>query len=296
MNPLIENNPLNPIVETDLILNTDGSVYHLNILPEDLADTIITVGDPDRVAEVSQHFDRIELKKGKREFITHTGTIGTKRITVLSTGIGTDNIDIVLNELDALVNVDFNTRLPKTSLTSLKIIRIGTSGAIQEDIAIDSILVSEFALGLDVLMRFYIQNMTDEEHSILNEMKNHFHPVDEFWSYISSADAGLLKHIGYDLQHGITITAPGFYSPQGREVRAKNAIPNLISRLQAFRLHAHRFTNLEMETAGIYALYTALGHRALSVNAILASRVKKEFSKNPEKIIDKAIRLVLERL
>lgn len=138
--------------------------------------------------------------------------------------------------------------------------------------------------------------MTDQEHNILNEMKNHFHPVDEFSSYISSADTGLLKHIGYDLQHGITITAPGFYSPQGREVRAKNAIPNLISRLQAFRLHAHRFTNLEMETAGIYALSTTLGHRALSVNAILASRVKKEFSKNPEKTIDKAIRLVLERL
>lgn len=154
MNPMIETNLVNPIAETDLILNADGSVYHLNILPEDLADTIITVGDPDRVAKVSQHFDRVELKKSKREFITHTGTIGTKRITVLSTGIGTNNIDIVLNELDALVNVDFNTRLPKTYLKSLEIIRIGTSGAIQEDIAIDSILVSEFALGLDVMMRF----------------------------------------------------------------------------------------------------------------------------------------------
>ncbi len=287
---------MNPISETDLILNADGSIYHLNILPEDVADTVITVGDPDRVAEVSQYFDCIELKKGKREFITHTGTIGKKRISVVSTGIGTDNIDIVLNELDALVNIDFNTRLPKTSLTSLEIIRIGTSGAIQEDIPIDSILVSEFAVGLDTTMHFYTKNMTNNEHLILNEMKNHFHPLNEFSPYIGSADIQLLKQISHDLQRGITITAPGFYSPQGREVRAKNAIPNLINRLQTFHLQAYRFTNLEMETAGIYALSTTLGHRALSVNAIIASRVKKEFSKNPQKTIDKTIRLVLDRL
>lgn len=284
------------ISETDLIINPDGSIYHLNLLPGDVADTVITVGDPDRVTEVSNYFDHIELKKGKREFITHTGYVGTKRISVLSTGIGTDNIDIVFNELDALVNIDFSARLPKQQLKSLDIIRIGTSGALQNDIPVDSILVSEFALGLDTLMHYYRQSRSADEEEILTEIHSHFRDFKGISPYISSADTGLLNRIGKGLYRGITATAPGFYAPQGRQVRAKNKFPNLIELLRSFSFKDHRMTNLEMETAGIYALAKSLGHRALSINAILASRVKFEFSKNPQKVIDDAIKMVLERL
>ena len=284
------------IPESDLIINPDGSIYHLNLLPEDIADTVITVGDPDRVGEVSKHLDRIELKKGKREFITHTGYLGNKRISVISTGIGTDNIDIVFNELDALVNIDFETRLPKTELKSLEIIRIGTSGAIQQDIPMDSLLVSEFGLGMDALMHYYLHNLSGDEHSILDDVKAHFHHLKAVSPYITSADKSLIDRIGEGLQRGITVTAPGFYAPQGREVRARNAVPNLIELFRSFNSGKYRITNLEMETAGIYALAKALGHKALSVNAILASRVKFEFSKNPQLIVDKAINHVLDRI
>ena len=284
------------ISESDLILNPDGSVYHLNLLPEDIADTVITVGDPDRVAEVSKRFDSIELKKGKREFITHTGYLGKNRITVLSTGIGTDNIDIVLNELDALVNIDLKSRTPRTELKSLNIIRIGTSGTLQEDIPVDSILVSKFGLGLDALMNYYLHKVSGDEHMLLDGIKSHFHHIKGINPYITSADETLVKKYAQDLPYGITITAPGFYAPQGREVRAQNAIPNLIELLKTFRSGNYRITNLEMETAGIYALSKALGHKALSVNAILASRVRFEFSKDPQKIITKTIEHVLSNL
>lgn len=287
---------MNQISNTDLILNQDGSIYHLNLLPEDIADTVILVGDPDRVSEISQYFDRIELKKGKREFITHTGYLGLKRLTVLSTGIGTDNIDIVLNELDALVNIDFNTRKLNNELKSLDIIRIGTSGAVQEDLPIDSILVSEYGLGLDSLMQYYIHELSSDECLLQNAVSAHFHGLEGVSPYISSADHGLLKTIGKDLIKGITLTAPGFYSPQGREVRAKASFPSLLKLFRSFSFKEQRITNLEMETAGIYALSKALGHKAISINAILASRVKYEFSSNPAKVIDRAIQLVLSRL
>jgi uridine phosphorylase len=284
------------ISNTDLIINPDGSVYHLNLLPGDIADTIITVGDPDRVGDVSRHFDHIELRKGKREFITHTGCIGSKRITVISTGIGTDNIDIVMNELDALVNIDFDTRQARATLKSLDIIRIGTSGAIQDDIPMDTILVSEFGLGLDSLMNYYVHNIGGDEHQLLDSLKSHLHHLQGISTYITAADHTLLNLIGIDLQRGITVTAPGFYAPQGREVRAKNAFPNLIPLLSSFRAGNYRLTNLEMETAGIYALAKVFGHRALSVNAILASRTKFEFSSDPAKVVNKTIELVLGRL
>ncbi|WP_316811878.1 nucleoside phosphorylase [Pedobacter heparinus] len=280
----------------DLIINPDGSIYHLNLLPEDIAETIITVGDPDRVSEISRHFDRIALQKGKREFITHTGYLGKKRITVLSTGIGTDNIDIVLNELDALVNIDFATRTVKEHLTSLNIIRIGTSGAIQPDIPIGTILASSFGIGLDALMNYYIHELSGDEHSLLDGIKTHFSQYKGINPYVTAADNGLLSSIGKQMEQGITVTAPGFYAPQGRQVRAKNAVPNLIRQLQAFRHNQYRITNLEMETAGIYALAKVLGHKALSVNAILASRANFEFSKAPDKVIDKAIKMVLDQL
>ncbi len=282
--------------EADLIINPDGSIYHLNLLPEDIADTVITVGDLDRVAEVSKYFDSIEIKKGKREFITHTGYVGKKRVTVLSTGIGTDNIDIVFNELDALVNIDFETRTIKKELKSLDIIRIGTSGAVQPDIAMGTILASSYGLGFDALMHYYIHEVSGDEHSILDGIKSHFSHIKNLHPYLTAADDTLLATIGKDMEQGITITAPGFYAPQGRQVRAKNAVPNFISLLSSFKQDQHRITNLEMETAGIYALAKTLGHKAISVNAILASRVNFEFSKEPNKIVEKAIKMVLERL
>ena len=284
------------ISEADLIINQDGSIYHLNLFPEDLASTVITVGDPDRVCEVSKYFDSIELKKGKREFITHTGYLDKKRITVISTGIGTDNIDIVFNELDALVNIDFEKRVVKKELTSLDIIRIGTSGTIQPDIPMDTILASTFGLGLDSLMQYYIHELSGDEHSILDAFNSHFAHIKGITPYLTAASNTLLNTIGSDMEHGITITAPGFYAPQGRQVRAKNAIPDFINLLNNFQHSNNRITNLEMETAGIYALAKTLGHKALSVNAVLANRVNFEFSKNPGAVIDRAIKMVLEKI
>lgn len=286
----------NKLSEADLIINQDGTIYHLNLLPEDLAHTVITVGDPDRVSEISKHFDRIELKKGKREFLTHTGYIGQKRLTVISTGIGTDNIDIVFNELDALVNVDFESREVKKELVSLDIIRVGTSGAIQPDLPMGTILASSFGLGLDALMKYYIHELSVDERPILEAFQSHSSHIKGIHPYLTAADPGLLSRIGGTMEQGITVTAPGFYAPQGRQVRAKNAVPNFIELLNTFQHGKYRITNLEMETAGIYALAKALGHKALSVNAILASRVNFEFSKTPDKVVDKAIRMVLDKL
>ncbi|MHA4895684.1 nucleoside phosphorylase [Pedobacter sp. PWIIR3] len=282
--------------EADLIINPDGSIYHLNLLPEDVAETIITVGDPDRVTDVSKYFDRIEVKKGRREFITHTGYLGKKRITVISTGIGTDNIDIVFNELDALANIDFGKRLIKPQLTSLNIIRIGTSGAIQKDIPMGTILASSYGLGLDALMRYYVQNPSTIETGLLSDFNIHTTGLRNIEPYLTAADPYLLQQLGAGLATGITVTAPGFYAPQGRKVRAENSIPELISILNTFKSGNERVTNLEMETAGIYAMARILGHKALSVNAILASRVTSEFSNEPGKIVDKAIKTILERL
>lgn len=287
---------MDQLSEADLIINEDGSIYHLNLLPEDIADTVITVGDLDRVAEISKHFDRIEVKKGKREFITHTGYIGNRRITVISTGIGTDNIDIVLNELDALVNIDFASRMVKPQLTSLNIIRIGTSGAIQPDLPMGTILASSHGLGLDALMHYYEQHIGDRETALLQAVQSHFGSIDGIKPYLHAADQSLLNQYAHDMPQGITATAPGFYAPQGRKVRAKGTIKDFVGQLNSFKTGNHRITNLEMETAGIYALAHTLGHKALSINAILASRVKFEFSSNPNKIVEKAIKTILERI
>lgn len=280
----------------DLIINPDGSIYHLNLLPEDIADTVITVGDLDRVPEVSKHFDHIELKKGKREFITHTGYIGKKRITVISTGIGTDNIDIVFNELDALVNIDFDSRTVKNELKSLNIIRIGTSGAVQPDIPMGTVLASSYGLGFDALMHYYEQKLSGKEEELLSDINTYFKDLAGIKPYLTQANENLLQQFAYDMPTGITATAPGFYAPQGRQVRAKNAVANFIGRLNSFKSGANRITNLEMETAGIYALAKTLGHKALSINAILASRVNFEFSNNPNAIVNKAISTILERI
>jgi uridine phosphorylase len=283
------------ISETDLILNADGSVYHLNLLPEDIAGTIITVGDPERVREVSKYFDRVELKKSKREFITHTGVIGNKRLTVISTGIGTDNIDIVLNERDALVNIDFQTRLSRENLQSLDIIRIGTSGAVQADIPLDSLLVSEAAIGLDTLMHYY-QFEYSSGAGLLRDFKAVLPVSSRLEPYLAFADSGLLNNLPDGLQQGITITAPGFYAPQGRQMRAGARYAGLMNIVQSFNSGGKRIANLEMETAGIYGLASVLGHRAISFNVILANRATQQFSRQPQEVIDLCIRQVLEKL
>ncbi|MFC5284801.1 nucleoside phosphorylase [Pedobacter alpinus] len=286
---------MSKISEADLIINEDGSIYHLNLLPEDIADTVITVGDPDRVGEVTKHFDSIELKKGKREFKTQTGYIGKKRITVLSTGIGTDNIDIVFNELDALVNIDFDTREVKKELKSLEIIRFGTSGSVQENIEVGTILASSYGLGLDALMNYYEADNSIEEQYLLQKITSHL-PNLNAQPYLTAASKELLEKIAFDMPQGITATAPGFYAPQGRKVRAQLKVDNLIEKINSFEHQNLKITNLEMETAGIYALANALGHKALSVNAILAQRLKLKFASNPQQIVDKMIKTVLERV
>jgi len=248
------------------------------------------------VGEISKHFDSVEFKKGKREFITHTGRIGNKRLTVISTGIGTDNIDIVLNELDALVNIDFKTRMVNPDLCSLNIIRLGTSGAVQADIPVDSALLSSSAFGLDPLMHYYQQSLSNKEQELLNAFKAGLPANIRLSPYVASANETLLTALGAGWRQGLTITAPGFYAPQGRQVRVTMAIPQLMELIQSFNFEGQRITNLEMETAGIYGLAACLGHKALSYNIILANRVTQNFSKQPAKTIEHHIKELLEKL
>lgn len=284
------------IPETELILNEDGSVYHLSLLPKHISDTIIAVGDPNRVYRVSEHFDDVEFEMNKREFITHVGTYNGKRITVMSTGIGTDNVEIFLTELDALVNIDLKTREPKSRKKKLKIIRIGTSGAIQEDIPLGSHLVTDYAVGLDNLMYFYKLQQDEFEEEIAQDM---IAKVDlPFKPYVVQGSQILRKQIGEDMIVGNTVTTPGFYAPQGREVRLERKYPKLLDELNRYHHKDNDFwlTNFEMETAGYYAMGRLLGHEMLSVNAIIANRVKNKFSKDPNKVVDSLIKKVLERL
>ncbi|MCW3111987.1 MAG: phosphorylase [Segetibacter sp.] len=286
------------IAESELIINSRGAIYHLDVRPEELAATVITVGDPDRVKEVSKHFDYIEYKSQHREFVTHTGTIGNKRISVVSTGIGPDNIDIVVNELDALANIDFETRTVKPQLTRLNIIRLGTSGALQEDIPVDSIVVSTHGLGIDNLLNYYKHDNNDEEMQIIQQFVAHTQLNSNFsHPYISTAGSGVLKHFVNGFYHGITITCPGFYGPQGRVLRLGLTNPDLIDRLTEFTFGQHRITNFEMETSAIYGLGRLLGHQCLSLSAIVANRIKKEFSKDGnaavEHMIEKALGIIV---
>lgn len=283
------------IQESELIINKRGAVYHLDVRPEELADTIITVGDPDRVVNVSKHFDRIEFQCQHREFITHTGYLGKKRLTVVSTGIGPDNIDIVLNELDALVNIDFNTRTIKPQLTTLNIIRVGTSGSLQADIPVDSFVASTHGLGIDNLLNFYRYEENEEEkqllHSFVTQTQLH-HRISQ--PYICGASAHLIKNFVNDFHHGITVTCPGFYGPQGRILRLGLSNPNLIDRLTQFGFGPHRITNFEMETSSIYGLGKLLGHHCLSLSAIVANRVSKQFSNDAQKAIEQLIKKTLD--
>jgi uridine phosphorylase len=285
---------MQPIPESELIINKRGAIYHLDLRPEELAPIILTVGDPGRVEKVSRYFDSIEHRSNHREFVTHTGRIGHKRLTVISTGIGTDNIDIVLNELDALVNIDFATRTVKRSLTALTIIRMGTAGALQKDIPADDFVASTHGLGLDNLLNFYRQDSNEEEiellHSFATQTQLHHRLAQP---YISSASASLLRHFTNGFHQGITVTCPGFYGPQGRMLRLGLSQPELIDRLTGFAYGPHRIANFEMETAGIYGLGRLLGHSCLSLSAIIANRILKTFSSDGDATIDRLIRETL---
>ena len=285
------------ISDSELILNPDGTIYHLHLKPEDIADTIITVGDPDRVASISKYFDSLEVTVHKREFKTHTGIYKGKRLTVISTGIGTDNIDIVFNELDALVNIDFETRTIKDELRSLTIVRVGTSGALNEDIPIDSILVSEAAIGFDNLIYFYDStDFMDAEFSTAFVKYTGWNPKKSF-PYVVKADSDLLELFSSEENvKGITATHVGFYGPQGRVLRLSLENHDLNNRIASFDYKGKKITNFEMETSGIYGMSRLLGHRAVSLNAILANRALGTFSNNPELVIDKLIRQTLKTL
>ena len=278
------------IAESELIINPRGAIYHLNLKPDEIAENIITVGDPDRVKEISKHFDHLELERQHREFVTHTGTIGNKRISVVSTGIGPDNIDIVLNELDALVNIDFETRSARDELKSLNIIRIGTSGSLQADVPVDSFVASTHGLGIDNLMNFYLFENNEEEkqliHSFITQTQLHNGFGDP---YITAASMHLLKHFVEGYHQGITVTCPGFYGPQGRILRLGISNPHLIDNLTSFGFGKYRITNFEMETSALYGLGKALHHNCLSLSAIIANRIHKNFSKDAGALIEKLI-------
>lgn len=281
---------LNKLAASELVLNKDGSVYHLNLLPEDIAEKIILVGDPDRVPKVSAYFDTIEIKKNKREFYTHTGTLRGERISVMSTGIGTENIDIVMNELDALVNIDLKKKEFKTEHTSLQLFRMGTCGSVNPDVQVDNMLVTQNVVGLDGLMNFY------QDYSFENEFSKNFlekFPYEKIkpMLYFSewSKDLGeIFKDAKY---HGNTATFPGFYAPQGRELRLKALDDKFLETLNDLGI-----TNFEMETSAIYAFSKLLGHQAITVNNVIANRRRGEFSADHHKSEKRLIEWVLERV
>ena len=284
---------MNKIRETDLILQ-NGALYHLGIRPENLADKIISVGDPDRVSEVSRHFDTIEFQHRHREFVTHTGSYKGKRLTAISTGMGTDNIEILMTELDALMNIDLENRTIRAKKKALEIVRVGTSGSLQPEIPVDSIVVSELAAGFDTLMCFYPYELKPADVALSEALKEM--ASIPFLPCIVRPDEELLDRVGAGMIRGNTLTCPGFYAPQGRKVRLSPKVENLLEAYRNFKHKDFSISNFEMETAGYYALGELLGHRMLSVSAIVASRANDEFSKNPAATIDKAILMVLDTI
>ncbi len=288
-----------PIADSELIINPDGSIFHLHIKPGQLANKVILVGDPGRVAMVKSFFDSIECENANREFVSATGSYKGKRITILSTGIGTDNIDIVLTELDALVNIDFSTRTPKEEHTSLEIVRIGTSGSLQADLPVDSWLLSEAAIGFDGVLNYYARR---------NDVAdlNFEHAFEEFvdWNpllakpYVVNAASQLVDRLRSDarIHIGTTISAPGFYGPQGRVVRLPLASPNLNERITAFRFNGRRVTNYEMECSCIYGLSLLLGHKAATVCAIIANRLAGQYSKDYKPVVKALVEHVLNNI
>jgi len=283
--------------ESELILNPDGSVYHIHLRPEDVAETVLLVGDQHRVPEISKYFDKIEVKKAGREFVTHTGIFNGKRITAISTGIGTDNIDIVINELDAAVNIDLEKRIPKEKHTVLNMIRLGTSGALQPRIEVDSMVASAYGIGFDGLFNFYHYDEKMLEKEMIEAFIHHTgwnHRLP--YPYIVKASDNLLEKLAFDMTQGITATANGFYGPQGRQLRIPLAFPELNERIESFRFGEQRITNFEMETSALFALGRTLGHNTLTICDIIANRVTKQFSKDYKASVEKMIQVVLERL
>jgi uridine phosphorylase len=288
---------MSKITESELILNKDGSVYHLNLLPEDISDIIINVGDPDRVSMVSDYFDSIEIKKQKREFVTHTGIYKGRRISVLSTGIGTDNIDIVYNELDALVNIDLQSREIKSQLTPLKLVRIGTSGSLQADIPVDSFVCSSFGLGLDGLLNFYELQNVGLEKEIIDAFRTHLPNKGIFpESYLAKSSDMMFNLLSPGMYTGITASCSGFYAPQVRQLRLKPSRHDLIEKLTSFDYQGHKVTNFEMETGAMFGLAKLMGHHCCAVNVIVANRITQEFSKKYEETMHNMIQTTLDRL
>ncbi len=286
---------MNPIDASELILNDQQRIYHIDLAAEFLADTVITVGDPNRVELVSKYFDEISFKTAHREFISHTGRIGKKNITVISSGIGPDNIDIVMNELDAVANIDFKTRRVNADFRRLDIFRLGTSGSMQADIDVDNFVVSSHGIGLDNLLHFYSPIFSENEKQLTEKLITHLGFENEKISpYVVEGSKELLAHFDDQFFVGMTATCPGFYAPQGRVVKATLKFPSLVSDLSSFNYDQKRITNFEMETSAIFGLGKIFGHRCLSINTIVANRVNKTFSKNAPQSIDKMIKKSLE--
>lgn len=283
--------------ETELILSPENRVYHINLRSEDIADDVIVVGDQHRVSQISSYFSKIDFKTDHREFITHTGIYNGKRITVLSTGIGTDNIDIVLNELDAAVNINLETRELNPKHRKLNIIRLGTSGALQGDIPVNGLVASSHGIGLDGLLNFYEGWKTINENEISEEFIKHTNWQKNLpYPYCVAASKILLDKFKENLHVGITATAPGFYGPQGRQIRLKSSAPNLNELLTSFKLGDHKITNFEMETSALYGLGKLLDHECLTVCVIIANRVRKEFTSDYKKSVEILIENCLNKL
>lgn len=286
-----------PIAESELIVTPAGAIYHLNLLPEQLADTVIVVGDQARVHEISKLFDHVDTRVQNREFVTHTGTFRGKRISAVSTGIGTDNIDIVLNELDALVNIDLKTRMIKPEKKKLRIVRIGTSGALQADIPVDTYVASSHGMGFDGLLNFYAGCPEIDEPGIADAFMAHSGWTKQMpYPYVVKGSETLLQTIAFDMRMGITATAPGFYGPQGRELRLRATLPDLNEKLGSFRSGDLQVTNFEMETSALYGLGKLMGHETATICAIIANRVIRQYSKDYHPVVEQLIQTVLERL
>ncbi len=283
--------------ESELIINPDGSVYHIKLRPEEIADTVLLVGDQGRVKSISKYFDTIEHQSQNREFMAHTGSYKGRRITALSTGIGTDNIDIVVNELDAAVNIDLKTRALKDDRRRLKLIRLGTSGAIQPDIDVDTFVASGYGLGFDGLLHFYKYDPGIVEKDMVKAFVEHTGWDSKLpYPYIVKNSGDLLETVAYGMTRGVTATASGFFGPQGRQLRIPLAYPRLNNDIESFEFENKRIINFEMETSALYALGKILGHETLTICAVIANRPKKKHSTDYKKTVDKLIHTVLERL